>query len=43
MIIDKFKVTQQEAEGTYGTLISILNKDSRMNPKVARGYVDILR
>ena len=43
MIIDKFKVTQQEAEGTYGTLISILNKDSRMNPKVARGYLDILR
>jgi len=43
MIIDKFKVTQQEAEGTYGTLISILNKESRMNPKVARGYVDILR
>lgn len=43
MIIDKFKVTQQEAEGTYGTLISILNKDSRMNPKIARGYLDILR
>lgn len=43
MIIDKFKVSQQEAEGTYGTLISIMNKDSRLNPKVARGYVDILR
>ena len=43
MIIDKFKVTQQEAEGTYGTLIGILNKDSRMNPKIARGYLDILR
>ena len=43
MIVDKFKVTQQEAEGTYATLISIMNKDGRMNPKVARGYVDILR
>ena len=43
MIVDKFKVNQQEAEGTYATLIKILNKDSRMNPKVARGYLDILR
>jgi hypothetical protein len=43
MIVDKFKVTQQEAEGTYATLIGIMNKDSRLNPKVARGYVDILR
>jgi NitT/TauT family transport system substrate-binding protein len=43
MIVDKFKVNQQEAEGTYATLIRILNKDSRMNPKVARGYIDILR
>ncbi len=43
MIVDKFKVNQQEAEATYATLIRILNKDSRMNPKVARGYLDILR
>ncbi|MGZ8529174.1 MAG: ABC transporter substrate-binding protein [Candidatus Binatia bacterium] len=43
MIVDKFKVNQQEAEGTYATLIRILNKDGRMNPKVARGYLDILR
>mgnify|MGYP001221472156 CR=1 FL=1 len=43
MIIDKFKVNQQEAEGTYATLIRILNKDGRLNPKVARGYIDILR
>lgn len=43
MIIDKFKVNQQEAEGTYATLIRILNKDGRMNPKFARGYLDILR
>lgn len=43
MIMDKFKVNQQEAEGTYATLIRILNKDGRMNPKTARGYLDILR
>ena len=43
MIVDKFKVNQQEAESTYATLIRILNKDGRMNPKVARGYLDILR
>jgi len=43
MIVDKFKVSQQEAEGTYATLIGIMNKDSRLNPKVARGYLDILR
>jgi ABC-type nitrate/sulfonate/bicarbonate transport system substrate-binding protein len=43
MIVDKFKVNQQEAEGTYATLIRILNKDGRLNPKIARGYIDILR
>ena len=43
MIVDKFKVNQTEAENTYATLIKILNKDGRMNPKVARGYLDILR
>ena len=43
MIIDKFKVNQAEAENTYATLIRILNKDGRLNPKVARGYLDILR
>ncbi len=43
MIVDKFKVSQAEADGTYATLIKILNKDGRLNPKVARGYVDILR
>jgi NitT/TauT family transport system substrate-binding protein len=43
MIIDKFKVNQQEAEGTYATLTRILNKDGRLNPKVAHGYIDILR
>ncbi|MGH7871841.1 MAG: ABC transporter substrate-binding protein [Candidatus Binatia bacterium] len=43
MIVDKFKVNQAEAENTYATLIRILNKDGRLNPKVARGYLDILR
>ena len=43
MIVEKFKVNQQEAESTYATLIRILNKDGRLNPKVARGYLDILR
>ena len=43
MIVDKFKVNQLEAENTYATLIRLLNKDGRLNPKVARGYLDILR
>lgn len=43
MIVEKFKVHQNEAENTHATLIRILNKDSRLNLKVARGYLDILR
>jgi len=43
MIVDKFKVNQQEAEGTYATLIRILNKDGRLNPKTARRYLEFLR
>ena len=43
MIVDKFKVNPQEAENTYTTLIRLLNKDGKLNPKVARGYLDILR
>ena len=43
MIVDKFKVTQQEGDNTYATLIRLLNKDGRLNLKVARGYLDILR
>ena len=43
MIVDKFKVNQTEAENTYATLIKLLNKDGRLNPKVARGYLDLLR
>jgi hypothetical protein len=43
MIVEKFKVNPNEAENTYETLIGLLNKDGRLNPKVARGYLDILR
>jgi NitT/TauT family transport system substrate-binding protein len=43
MIVQKFKVNQNEAENTYATLIRLLNKDGRLSPKVARGYLDILR
>ncbi len=43
MIVDKFKVNPQEAENTYTTLIRLLNKDGKLNPKVARGYLEILR
>jgi NitT/TauT family transport system substrate-binding protein len=43
MIVEKFKINQAEAENTYATLIKIWNKDSRLNLKVARGYVDLLR
>ena len=43
MIVEKFKVTQQEGENTYATLIRLLNKDGKLNPKVARGYVESLR
>jgi NitT/TauT family transport system substrate-binding protein len=43
MIADKFKVTPTEAEQTYLTFVNMLNKDGRMNPKVARGYLDVLR
>ena len=43
MIADKFKITPAEANGTYETLISMFNKDGRLPPKIARGYLDILR
>jgi NitT/TauT family transport system substrate-binding protein len=43
MIVDKFKINQAEARNTYTTLIKLLNKDGRLNPKVARGYVELLR
>ena len=43
MIADKFKINQTEAEQTYATLLKLLNKDGRLNPKIARGYIDFLR
>ena len=43
MIVAKFKVNQAEAENTHATLMKILNKDGRLNAKVARGYIDLLR
>lgn len=43
MIVDKFKINQTEAENTYETFVRLLNKDGRLNLKVARGYLDILR
>ena len=43
MISDKFKITPAEANGTYETLVSMFNKDGRLPPKIARGYLDLLR
>jgi NitT/TauT family transport system substrate-binding protein len=43
MIADKFKISLAEADGTYDTLVSMFNKDGRLLPKVARGYLEILR
>jgi NitT/TauT family transport system substrate-binding protein len=43
MIADKFKITRAEANGTYETLVSMFNKDGRLPPKIARGYLDLLR
>ncbi len=43
MIADKFKITPAEANGTYETFVSMFNKDGRLPPKIARGYLDLLR
>ncbi len=43
MLADKFKVTPAEAGRTYETLTGLLTKDGRMDVKVARGYLEILR
>jgi NitT/TauT family transport system substrate-binding protein len=43
LIAEKFKITPAEAERTYETLVSMFNKDGRLPPKVARGYLDLLR
>jgi len=43
MIADKFKVTATEAENTYNTMVNMFTKDGRLDPQVARGYLDVLR
>ena len=43
IIADKFKITPFEAERTYETLVGMFNADGRLPPKVARGYLDLLR
>lgn len=43
MIADKFKVTPSEAERTYETMVAMFTKDGRLDPQVARGYLDVLR
>lgn len=43
MLADKFKITASEANGSYGTLLNMLNKDGKMPLKVVHGYLDILR
>jgi ABC-type nitrate/sulfonate/bicarbonate transport system substrate-binding protein len=43
LIAAKFKITVSEANGTYDTLLSMLNKDGRLPLKVVHGYLDILR
>jgi len=43
MIADKFRVTAGEAERTHETMVSMFSKDGRLNLKVARGYMEVLR
>jgi ABC-type nitrate/sulfonate/bicarbonate transport system substrate-binding protein len=43
IIADKFKVTLVEAERTYETMTGMFTRDGRLDPRVARGYVDVLR
>lgn len=43
MIADKFKVTPSEAERTYETMVAMFTKNGRLDPQVARGYLDVLR
>lgn len=43
VISNKFKITSSEANGTYETFLSTLNKDGRLPLKLARGYLDVLR
>lgn len=43
IIAEKFKITPTEANGTYETFLSTLNKDGRLPLKVLRGYFEVLR
>jgi NitT/TauT family transport system substrate-binding protein len=43
IIAEKFKITPVEADRTYETYLSMLNKDGRLPKKVAHGYLDLLR
>ncbi len=43
MLAGKFKITAAEANGSYETLLSMLNKDGRLPLKVGQGYLDFLR
>jgi NitT/TauT family transport system substrate-binding protein len=43
MIMDKFRVTQSEAERSYDTLISLITQGGRVSSKKVQGYLDILR
>ena len=43
MIANKFKVTPAEAERTHETMVGMFTKDGRLDPQVARGYLDVLR
>ncbi|MBI2991222.1 MAG: ABC transporter substrate-binding protein, partial [Deltaproteobacteria bacterium] len=43
MIANKFKVTPAEAERTHETMVGMFTKDGRLDPQVARGYLDLLR
>jgi len=43
MITAKFKVTPAEAEKTHETMVGMFTRDGRLDPQVARGYLDLLR
>ena len=41
--LQKIRVGLPSLALTYETLVSMFNKDGRLPPKVARGYLDLLR
>lgn len=43
MIATRYKIDQNEAERSYGTLIGILSPDGAMDIKKVRGYLTLLR